>query len=98
MVLHKLGKPSYDTPTAYNVIVPLETLSKIVERLITNRLAAQARKLALIPNQCCSLPGVSIFHAAISLNHEVVIAQKLKLKASSLFLNIKAGFDNIRPT
>ena len=99
VVLDKPGKPSYDTPTSYLLIVLLEILSKIVERLISNRLSAQAPELGLIhPNQCGSLPGVSTFHAAISLSHEVVIAQKLRLKASSLFLDIKGSFNNIKPT
>ena len=98
VVLDKPGKPSYDTPASYKVIVLLETLSKVVERLIANRLAAQAHELGLLyPNQCASLPGVSSFHAAVFLSHEVTIAHRLKLKASSLFLDIKGGFDNIKP-
>ena len=40
VVLDKPGKPSYDTPTAYRIIILLETLSKIVERIVTNRVAA----------------------------------------------------------
>ena len=51
----------------------------------------------LHPNLCGSLPGVSSFHAAAALIHEVATAQKLKLKASSLLLDIKGGFDNVRP-
>ena len=87
-----------NTPAAYQVIVLLEMLSKIVEKLIANRLSVQACKLGLIhPSQYGLLPGVSTIHAAVSLTHEVVIAQKLKLKAASLFLDIKGGFDNIRP-
>lgn len=97
VVLDKSDKCSYDTPVAYCVIVLLEMLSKIVERIIANRLSVQACELGLIhPNQCGLLSGVSTFHAAVSLNHKVVIAQKLKLKVSSLFLDIKGGFDNIR--
>ena len=70
-----------------------------MERLIVNKLSAQARELGLIyPNHCGSLSSVSLFHAAVFLAHEVTIAQKLKLKASSLFLDIKGSFDNIRPS
>ena len=98
VVLDKPGKADHDTPASYRLIVLLETLSKIIERLVANRLSAQARELGLInSNQCGSVAGVSAFHAVASLNHEVVIAQKLRLKASTLFLDIKGGFDNIRP-
>ena len=76
----------------------LETLSKILERLIANRLSRQAREIGMLhPNQCGSLPGVSSFHAVAALTHEVATAHKLKLRASSLFLDIKGGFDNVRP-
>ena len=98
VVLDKPGKASYDTPASYRVIVLLETLSKILERLFANRLTAQAREIGMIhPNQCGSLPGVSSFHAAATLAHEVATAHKMKLKASSLLLDIKGGFDNVRP-
>ena len=99
VILDKPGKTDYNTPASYRLIVLLETLSKIVERLIANRLSAQARELGLIhSNQCGSVAGVSAFHAVASLNHEVVTAQKLRLKASTLFLDVKGGFDNIRPS
>ena len=98
VVLDKPGKADYDTPASYRLIVLLETLSKIVERLIANRLSAQARELGLIHNnQCGSVAGVSAFHAVSSLNHEVVITQKLRLKASTIFLDIKGRFDTVRP-
>ena len=98
IVLDEPGKPSYDTLTAYRVMVLRETLSLVVERIIANRLAAQARELGLLhPNQCGFLPGISSFHAAVSLTHEVAIPQRLKLKESSLFLDIKGGLDNIKP-
>ena len=51
VVLDKPGKASYDSPASYRVIVLLETLSKILERLIANRLALQAREIGMIhPN------------------------------------------------
>ena len=99
VVLDKPGKATYDTPASYRVIVLLETLSKILERLIANHLAAQAREIGMLhPNQCGSLAGVSSLHAATALTHEVATAQKLKLKASTLLLDIKGGFDSVRPS
>ena len=48
VVLDKPGKASYDTPASYRVIVLLETLSKILEQLLANRLALQARELGML--------------------------------------------------
>ena len=98
VVLNKPGKASYDTPASYRVIVLLETLSEILERLLANCLSLQARELGMLhPNQCGSLPGVSSFHAAAALTHEGATAPKLKLRASSLLLDIKGDFDNVKP-
>jgi len=48
IVLDKPGKPSYDSPSSFRVIVLLRTLSKILERVGTSRLSAQARTCTLI--------------------------------------------------
>ena len=97
IVFDKPGKADADTTTSYRLIVFLETLSKIVNRLIANCLSAQARELGLIDNNHCGLvAGMSAFCTVASLNHGVVIALKLRLKASTLFLDIKGCFDNVR--
>jgi hypothetical protein len=94
--LDKPEKPSYDSPASFRIIVLLETISKILERLIATRLAPLARASRLLhPNQCSSLAGLSTFDAVATLTHEVRAAQKAKLKASTLFLDIKGGFDNV---
>lgn len=49
-------------------------------------------------NQCGSLPGLSTFHTCAALSHEVRTLQRPKLKVSSLFLDIKGGFDNFSST
>ena len=38
MVLDKSGKPSYNSPSSFRVIVLLRTLSKILERVVASRL------------------------------------------------------------
>src|SRR5205807_2193251 len=96
VVLDKPGKPSYDSPTSFQIIVLLQTISKILERIIAYRLAAEARALGLIyRNQCGSLPALSSFDACLSLVDTVRTLQRPGLKASSLFLDIKGGFDNV---
>ena len=52
----------------------------------------------LHPNQCGSLPGLSTSDAVATLTHEVRTLQRPLLKVSTLFLDIKAGFDNVNAT
>ena len=68
IVLDKPGKPSYDSPASFRIIVLLQTVSKILERIMATRLALQARRLSLLHrNQCGSLPSRSYFDACLSL-------------------------------
>jgi len=97
-VLDKPGKASYDTPASFRVIVLLETLSKILERIVASRLSLLARHVGLLhPHQTGSLPGLSTFDATSTLTHEVRLLKRLGSKVSSLFLGIKGGFDNVDP-
>ena len=60
VVLNKPGKPSYDSPTSFRIIVLLQTISKILERIMASCLALEARRLKLLHlNQCGSLPALS---------------------------------------
>src|SRR5207302_11272131 len=96
VVLDKPGKPSYDSPSSFRIIVLLQTISKILERVGAYRLAEQARALGLIHrNQCGSLPALSSFDACLSLVSTAQTLQRPGLKVSSLFLDIKGGFDNV---
>jgi len=95
-VLDKPGKASYDSPASFRIIVLLKTISKVLERVMTVRLSAMARSKSLLhPNQCGSLPGLSASHACLTLMHEVKTLQRPRLEVSTLFLDIKAGFDNV---
>ena len=96
VVLDKPGKPSYDTPSFFQIIVLLKTISKILERILTVSLTCLARQAGLLhPNQCGSLPGLSTSDTVATLTHEVRTLQRPLLKVSTLFLDIKAGFDNV---
>ena len=99
VVLDKPGKPFYDTPASFRIIVLLKTVSKILERILTVRLTSLARQAGLLhPNQCGSLPGLSTSDAVATLTHEVNTLQRPLLKISTLLLDIKAGFDNVNAT
>ena len=99
VVLDKPGQASYASPAPCRVIVLLETLCKIVERVTASRPSLLARSCGLLhPHQTGSLPGLSTFDATATLAHEVRLLQRLDLKVSSLFLDVKGGFDNVDPS
>ena len=96
VVLDKPGKTSYESPSPFRIIVLIRTFSKILERIIAARLLTAARLRGLLhPNQCGSLPGLSTYDACLTLTNDVKTLQRPRLKVSSLFLDIKAGFDNV---
>jgi len=98
IVLDKPGKPSYDWPCSFHVIVLLQTFSKILERIMNSRLPCVARVMGLLnPDQCGSLPGCSLADACNTLPHEVSTLQMDKRKGSTLSLEIKGVFDNVNP-
>jgi len=96
VVLGKPGKPSYETPSSFRIIVLLRTLAKILERIIAARFLLDARSRGLIhTNQCGSLPGLSTYDACLTIMKDVKPLQRPGLKVSSHFLDNKAGFDNV---
>ena len=96
VVLDKSGKTSYDTPASFRIIVLIKTVSKILVRILMVRLTSLARQASLLrPNQCGFLPGLGISDAVATLTDEVRTLQRPLLKVSTLFLDIKAGFDNV---
>ena len=99
IVLDKPGKPAYDSPSSFRVIVLLQTFSKILERIMNSRLPCVARVTGLLnPHQCGSLAGLSASDAVTTLTHEVKTLQMAGRKVSTLFLDIKGGFDNVNPS
>lgn len=77
VVLNKPRKPSYDSPASFGIIVLLNPLSKILERVMTVRLLTIAHsKTILDPNQCGSLPGLSASDYSLSLAHEVRMLER----------------------
>jgi len=96
IVLDKPGKPSYDSPSSFRVIVLLQTFSKILERIMNSRLSCVARACGLLDqHQCVSLAGLSASDVTTTLTHEVKTLQMAQRKVSTLFLDIKGGFDNV---
>jgi len=99
IVLDMPGKSSYDSPSSFHLIVLLQTFSKILERIMNSRLSCVARATGLLnPHQCGSLAGLSASDAVTTLTHQVKTLQIAGRKVSTLFLDIKGGFDNVNPT
>jgi len=68
VVLNKPGKPSYESPSSFRIIVLLRTVSKILERIIATRLLLAASSRGLIhPDQCRSLPGLRTYDACLTV-------------------------------
>lgn len=66
---------------------------------MNSRLSCVARMTGLLnPHQCGSLAGLSVAEACTTLSHEVKTLQMDKRKISTLFLEIKGGFDNVNPS
>ena len=83
VVLDKPGKPSYDSPSSFHIIVLLQTISKILERIDASRLSAIARYVGLLlRNQCGSLPSLSSFDACTALTDTVCTLQRPALGVS----------------
>ena len=96
VVLDKPGKPSYDSQSSFRIIVLLQPISKILERIVASFLSAIARYVGLLHrNQCGSLPSPSSFDACTALTDTVRTLQGPALKVSSVLLDIKGGFDNV---
>ena len=99
IVLDTPGKPAYDSPSSFRLIVLLRTFSKILERIMNNRLSCVARTAGLLnPHQCGSLAGLWVADACTILSHEVRTLQMDKRKVSTHFLDIKGGIDNVNPS
>jgi len=63
---------------------------------MTVRLSAITGSKGLLhPNQCGSLPGLSSSDAFLTLMHEIKTLQRPRQEVSTMFLDIKAGFDNV---
>ena len=96
VVLDKPGKPSYVSPSSFRIIVLLQTISKILERIAGSRLSAVARYVRLLnSNKCGTLPSLCSFDACFALVDRFRTLQRPARKVSSLFLDIKGGFDNV---
>ena len=99
MVLDKPGKPCHESPSSFRIMVLFRTFSGIFERIIAACLLTATQLKGLVhPKQCSSLPGLTTYDACLTLTNDLKTLQRPPLKVSSLFLDIKAGFDTLDNT
>jgi len=96
VTLPKPNTPHYMERASIRVTGLMQTLSKIVEKVVNNFLLTipYAEGLYCI-NQIGSLPHRSTVDAVVSVQLWIKEAQFAKNKVSSLFLDVKGGFDKI---
>ena len=94
-LIPKPGKPIYET-TSYRPISFLPTLSKLLERMLTNRLLPLLEELKTLPDHQF---GFRKQHSTVEQIHRIthMISQTLEKKkyCSAVFLDIQKAFDKV---
>jgi hypothetical protein len=95
VVLRKPGKPCYDVPKAYRLIVLLNTLGKVLTAIIAEQLTYYTEKHALLPPMHFEgRPGRMTTDTLHMLTYTIKDAWCKKQVVSVLFLDIEGVFPN----
>jgi len=93
IVISKPNKTSYDSPKAFRPIVLLNTLGKLIEIVISNRLQLHVVSNNFIHHsQLCGLKFKSITDVGIALTHFIHTGWIKNLSTSTLAFNISQFF------
>jgi hypothetical protein len=96
VVISKPGKPWYDTPKSFCPIFLLNTLGKMFEKMLSNRLQFEAAKHRVLhPNQCGGVCQNSTKDAGCFLTHIVWAEWCAKLKTSMVAFDLAQFFPSI---
>jgi hypothetical protein len=96
VVIPKPGKPLYDTPKLFFPIVLLNTLGKMFEKVLSNRLQFEAVKHGVLhPNQFGGICQNSTKDADCFLTHIVCTGWCAKLKTSVVAFDLTQFFPSI---
>jgi hypothetical protein len=98
VVLRKPQKPTCDVAKAYRPIALLNTLGKVLEKIVARRVSALAEEHDLLPTtQMGARPGRSTVTALEMLTEQIQTfwANDASLVASMLSLDISGAFDNV---
>ena len=89
IIIPKPGKPAYDTPKAFRPIILLNTLGKLVEKMIAKWLQFDAVKYGILhPNQLEGVAQWSTKDAGMFLTHLVWAGWTKGLKPSIIAFDI----------
>jgi len=96
VVIPKAKKPSYSDPKAWRPIQLLDTLGKLIEKIMARRIIYQIGKYNLTPmEQFGGRSNSSCQDALISLTHDIQTAWKQKQVFSFLAVDVKGFFNHI---
>ncbi|KAI0991845.1 hypothetical protein K3495_g16342, partial [Podosphaera aphanis] len=98
IVLRKPQKPRYDTPKSYRPIALLNTMGKLLEKIVANRISKAAEEFKLLPEeQMGARPKRSTISAVELLTEQIhtIWGKDKKQVASLLSLDISGAFDNV---
>ncbi|KAI0997711.1 hypothetical protein K3495_g10478 [Podosphaera aphanis] len=97
-VLRKPHKPRDDTPKSYRPIALLNSMGKLLEKLVANRISKAAEDFNLLPEeQMGARPKRSTISAVELLTEQIhtIWGKDKKKVASLLSLDISGAFDNV---
>ena len=96
VVIPKPDKPDYSLPKAHRPISLLETMSKLLEKVIAKRIQFDLVQHELVPtNQFGGRMHSSCLDAAMTLVHDIQAAHAAGLKTGMVLFDVKGFFDNI---
>ena len=96
VVIPKPGKDDYSQAKSYRPISLLETLSKLIEKVMLKRFLYDIDKYSLIPTTQFGTRAFSCtMDAGITLLHDVEHALRNGQKCAALLFDIKGFFDNV---
>ena len=96
VVIPKPDKPDYTLPKAHRPISLLETMSKLLEKVIAQQFQHDIVEYELIPTtQFGGRRFSSCLDAGLSLFHDIQAAHGLNLKCGMLLFDVKGFFDHV---
>jgi hypothetical protein len=96
VVIPKPDKPDYSLPKAHRPVSLLETMSKLLEKVVAKRMQHDIVKYKLIQaNQFGGRAHLSCLDVGLALLHDVQEAQCRGLKCSILLFDVHGFFDNV---
>ena len=96
MIIPKLGKPAYNTHKAFRPIVLLNTLGKLIEKMVARRLQFDTIKYGILyPNQLGGVAQWSTEDAGVFLTYLVQVGQAKSLKTSVIAFDIAQFFSSL---